>query len=987
MTERQLRHNLSTTHIYIDSETSFDRFGAALKRLAQFLPNTKKGGSVPRSPLLRAFEQILHSASLQEFSLGIDCVVDAGKLLEMQLGQKCHVLEFLYALWADGVIAMPTTPMFASKIAIRPSKIDFGQLKPLYDALLIGSRKNHETQVIGSMLRIAGSTMGIREAGDIHPNTIAPIAIFEHRRHLAIFVDGLTVLHRAEFGDRVPSKEDWGLGRFRAKSFEHDFIWAVEIDAGMEEWRSKLHDWIFEKKRGIALRTYMANRFLAYLLEHPLLPRNIGVYCQRNTVLTMTWTDWAGKQIWQDSSLKMYTNLLAEFFDWYIHTFLITEDDFGRPVPSPYHYNPVKRISRRVIKKVNTHREALPMRYIHELQVILTEEDYKWPKTLKMDWFRRINVMTSQVEKCWSPIRAYAVLLKLMLPLRTFQVRMLDSGEADSIIYSGREWIKNTGNLVPIGNVNICKGFLRKFNDTQTGRVFTGLYVNTNKTADRMKNDLDKGYEIPWENESVIELVKNLCKWQSEFNPLHCPTPWSEIQDKSLLRSNTLPMLLEKGTACFLFRDICGVHPTEPVRDSRLQAFWSMLLLELERRVAARNETLPDGSPLRFVKPYLNNSYPKALYDLHALRVSLITAFAIDGGVPLHILSKCVAGHATILMTLYYTKPGPAHISETLAIAQQKLQRTEQKNFLRFMQNTEISAAKPIVAFNDSAALEAIVTCEPSGWSIGEIGICPVSAAKCAEGGPLHGGRRLPVPGGVRNCLRCRFFVTGPAFLGGLIAKFNVIGLKVWELSAGVRAAEASIRAIEDQEDSNSLESDISSSYEHRDELLALVDSNAHDWHACYALIQRCKEIVKTNQGSGVDLVLAGETSDLETAARECSTFELLDRICQCATIYPSESTPHANLRRAKLIDAMLIRNGRPALFITLTDDEMLAVGNAFVSLLAARLNPNDLNDLIEGQLTLEESGVQQEVDATVKLQACQPVSGAAVIQAIQRIV
>jgi hypothetical protein len=36
----------------------------------------------------------------------------------------------------------------------------------------------------------------------------------------------------------------------------------------------------------------------------------------------------------------------------------------------------------------------------------------------------------------WSPVRWVALLAKLILPLRTLQVRMLDSGEADTWRYA-----------------------------------------------------------------------------------------------------------------------------------------------------------------------------------------------------------------------------------------------------------------------------------------------------------------------------------------------------------------------------------------------------------------------------------------------------------------------------------------------------------------------------------------------------------------------
>lgn len=77
---------------------------------------------------------------------------------------------------------------------------------------------------------------------------------------------------------------------------------------------------------------------------------------------------------------------------------------------------------------------------------------------------------------------------------------------------------------------------------------------------------------------------------------------------------------------------------------------WFYLLSELEARCTARGETLEDGTPLRFVKA---GSYATTHFPLHTLRVSLITAYALEGGVPMPVLSKLIAGHARLIMTIY----------------------------------------------------------------------------------------------------------------------------------------------------------------------------------------------------------------------------------------------------------------------------------------------------------------------------------------------
>ena len=90
------------------------------------------------------------------------------------------------------------------------------------------------------------------------------------------------------------------------------------------------------------------------------------------------------------------------------------------------------------------------------------------------------------------------------------------------------------------------------------------------------------------------------------------------------------------------------------------------------------NKTLDQEKTIRFVKNKQTTFYP-----LHSLRVSLITAYALEGGVPMPILSKMIAGHANLIMTLYYTKPGIAFITDTMNEADRKINDKEIESFDR----------------------------------------------------------------------------------------------------------------------------------------------------------------------------------------------------------------------------------------------------------------------------------------------------------------
>lgn len=120
-------------------------------------------------------------------------------------------------------------------------------------------------------------------------------------------------------------------------------------------------------------------------------------------------------------------------------------------------------------------------------------------------------------------------------------------------------------------------------------------------------------------------------------------------------------------------------------------------------------------------------------------------------------------------------------------------------------------------------------------------------------------------------------------------------------------------------------------------------------------------------------LVLTGGLADLRAALAECTEFELHDAVCQRANVYPNENVLIANLRRGRLLDALLSRNGRSAVFAALSECEALAVGNQFVELLMARVGRADTNALVEGRLLLDELGMTDEVERLLSVNKVTP--------------
>src|SRR5690606_20766171 len=163
-------------------------------------------------------------------------------------------------------------------------------------------------------------------------------------------------------------------------------------------------------------------------------------------------------------------------------------------------------------------------------------------------------------------------------------------------------------------------------------------------------------------------------------------------------------------------------------------------------------------------------------------------------------------------------------------------------------------------------------------------GICPYASSRCEDGGPQSTSNLIfhPVPQGylgIQNCIRCRHFITGPAFLGGLIAVANEILLESNDQSKICHGFESDIAVVEsklqqlDKEeyianklmkpfgkrsDRNNLEIELRNLESLYESAAKKLDSLLCDMQAIYAHINRCHNLINGNSGSdsdGFDLI------------------------------------------------------------------------------------------------------------------------------------
>ena len=244
----------------------------------------------------------------------------------------------------------------------------------------------------------------------------------------------------------------------------------------------------------------------------------------------------------------------------------------------------------------------------------------------------------------------------------------------------------------------------------------------------------------------------------------------------------------------------------KPIQEGVPETLWYKLLLELEERCDARGERLPNGHKLSFVVSASENNY-RTYYPLHALRVSLITAYALEGGVPMHILSKCIAGHARLLMTIYYTKAGVTYVTELMNEAQVRMSEQAPARYLQWLMDLEKKDLKAYGVYPESSAVDAFIHARKNGTSLIETekGWCTKGKVGCDTGGFEISHETGKVTYGslrghfVEPCPSCRWCFSGPAFLEGLRYYFNLVHTEVGDIGKEILKIQKQIDDLEDE--------------------------------------------------------------------------------------------------------------------------------------------------------------------------------------------
>lgn len=793
------------------------------------------------------------------------------------------------------------------------------------------------------------------------------------------------------------------LSRFE----DTEFAWILRDYSQLSDWQKPMAEWMKGETSNFAGAMKSLSHFIIRYLDGQGLPTTRTELLRRGVLLPSYYESSCA----QSPGGIANNNIVHRFLEWVLRTPDFSDDSEGEPIPSPAFRNPVPVLSTTgAPRPLQSVRSVLPYGYIADLRERLAAGpnfcDWKLAQSLlgkKMavstqaatDWYPvtedmidindpdcvwriRQRMRGAPILEMWSPVRWIALLAKLQTTGRTGQIRMSDSGEADTYRYEVERFVLNRGPLASGTKRRPWQqGIFRRVpNHNDADQAI--LHFNTNKTADKNKSRRDMGQECAWPHlpelsENPYYWLEKLRNWQEKYNPIDRKTAWIDIPASRALGPKHEINVAKYPDTCFLFRtpETRGEEHL-PVSSGSLTLAWHALLSVYQRELDEKCITHPDGTSVRLI----DQETGQTDYPLHGLRVSLITHLIVDGEVPAEIMMKIV-GHARLIMTLYYTKPSFKHMQDALTGAAERLDAKKEESIVHFLANCSAEEMRDRVVFNTDN-LEELFPGNPKernpvGWLLLHDGICLAGG----NTGPLDGNNKVPgchnggaaifqtkpdfgpVLGGIRNCSRCRWKAAekhhGPALAATLNNKLYHLHQEQ-QLAVQHSSSLHKLKAQKAQDEAVGVSfnkmKDLKSSERLYEAAMVRLGNIASDVAALYRMLERVKALPDVTSGE-MALAANADLVTMQTMLEETPS-ELLQLagICGDVEIYPDLSPGTAIFRRSQLLDAALEREGRPSFFMKLSQEDMLIFGNAFMRKLASHANAQNpligLRDVIE---------------------------------------
>ena len=789
-----------------------------------------------------------------------------------------------------------------------------------------------------------------------------------------------------------------------SKADDEQFNWMLQQDPEIKHWRELVVGYYNSVKPPLSVLlpavTVFTNRYLlAYQL--PLRPEDL---LKRNQVLP----DFYEVACSKSTAGKSINTTVYNFIEWVLDSERFADVEDGEPIRfNDLYSNPINVNAGNgdeTPRKNESNKTLLSYFLVSLLRKQIVQgpnfKDWKWTQGLLgrrdldrnnvgSDWFvvsedridkndpdcvwriRRFADGRPPVLEMWSPARWVHALVHLQTVVRGGQGRVVDSGEADTFIWRDGKFVPNSGPLLQnIKGKSRKQGVFRQASpqgEAEGSKVI--LYFNSNKTGDKGKSGASLGFECPWPQMDELDedpywCLAKLRDWQMKYNPIKQLTKWTDLEGDAKLSVQSSERMQDYPDTAFLFRlPERADHPDWPLGSGSASITWQTLMSAFEKALDDQGIRTPTGERIELINPWNGRAWSSP----HATRPSLITHLIMDGNVPPIIMQK-VAGHARFIMTLYYTKAGLAGIQNAIKKGTKELEKSKFENFDRDLKCAYEERLRMSVVFN-AENWKTVLPVNPAdrtpiGWMHMHDRIClaggnthgDATVPGCHNGGPViraaSGSNKplyAPVPGGVRNCCRCRWSASGKVHIDALLATLNN---RSWHLNkAGDEALETlrerdeilkSKARTEAANEPFSHGHGLASAERRHEAAMQKVSELTLDYSALSQTIERVKELPDNPDGIQA-LALQGDQLTAHTVIEDVSKLMQLSGLVEDLELYPDLSAGVAVYEYADLLDRAFEREGHPPVLVRLSEKEKLIYANAIMHELERHANPENL--------------------------------------------
>ncbi len=630
---------------------------------------------------------------------------------------------------------------------------------------------------------------------------------------------------------------------------------------------------------------------------------------------------------------------IRDMMIWAMNEYNIAPENGFEPLFNNFEWDLVQRD--KVYKKANgsskdeTPKAVIPMR-VHQVAIdILCDPEYKWAKGLEDQYFE-----DSEGRSVFNPTLNNLLALIFQLPIRTIQAQVLDSGEGDEYRYDFDclRWKPNdsphAGYWKSVYAINADRGFIKrdknlvreaiqaKYLDENGAPIIRQayMYINTNKTQDRSVGFSEvSGYTIPWHHEDAIAIYARQLEFVKKHHPVIAPADMKELdRPQAILGGKPTKAVLEIIPKRFyLFR--CSLNSDKNSRDfpptkALITKMWNHLMVEIQRRLDEEGADYSVISQEKLDKYIKNvgggNSYISYLTP-HCTRVTGITRLE-EYGVPIHIISKLIAGHANVRTTYRYTKHEKSYVNDRITEAQAQISSKMELALTDELKTTDIEKARQI-AYVPDIYLTSWGDLKQRSWNSNALGICPNSGTLCDEG---HDVDTVEFKG-VGRCLNCKYLISGKPFLINIWSHVNSLMYKAKELN----------------DDYSFLQSDYKKLIKARRSEFKL-NGKSIEWANLSKLIKKAENNMEMNSDD-VNLILSEvyygnilfETVRNLTNTKEdfvesigfeeCTNFEHLNAVVESESYLPYfERDKNLKFKRDTFVDNALVAIGEQPIFL-----------------------------------------------------------------------